>query len=89
MTLIEIEGIGNTDGMHYHVHNGLQPFLADAEHTKYDDDNWINIRKMQFLFNKDFSGLDDKLHRFVSFYIIGCFQQYSEITVRYKKKKNA
>ena len=89
MILIEIEGIGNPDGYHYHVNNGLQPFLADAEHTKYDDDNWINIRKMQFLFNEDVSGLDNKLHRFVSFYMIAFFQPYSEITVRYKKKKNA
>jgi|LakMenE18May11ns_1017448.scaffolds.fasta_scaffold7676429_1 hypothetical protein len=89
MMLIEIEGIGNHDGYYYHVDNGLQPFLADAEYVKRDQDDCLNIRKMQFLFNRDFSNLDEKLHRFVSFHIIAFFPQYSEITVRYKKKKNA
>ena len=89
MMLIEIEGIGEPDGFHYHVDNGLPPLSADAEYEKYNDNCLFSIRKMQFLLNRDFSGLDDKLHKFVSFYIIGCFQQYSEIAVRYKKKKNA
>ena len=88
MILIEIDGIGDHDGYYYHVNNGLQPLLADAEYVKRDQNDWLNIRKMQFLFNRDFSSLD-KLHRFVSFHIIAFFPQYGEITVRYKKKKNA
>lgn len=88
MILIEIIGVGDPDGC-YNVDNGVEPFRADAEHTVYDEDGWSNVRKMQFLFNQEISGLDDKLHKFVSFWQIVAFQQYEEVIVRYKRKKNA
>ena len=88
MILIEITRIGDPDGIH-HVDNGLPPFLADVEYTAYDNDRWYNIRKMQFLFNEDISSLDNKLHRFASYYLVACFPQYNEVIVRYKRKKNA
>ena len=91
MIVIEIEGIGDCP-YYVHVDNGWPKHQADAEYEIYDGRSnfCFTPRKLQLLFNKDFFLGEGWLqHRSVAWYVDNVFSGYNEVTVRYKKKKNA